>query len=65
MLAAVDKIFDLDLCIKMIDDEGKATSDVRNAVVRMKSGMIKEAWWEALEATRKASYKDRGGRRPA
>ena len=25
LLAAIDKVFDLDLCIQMIDDEGKAT----------------------------------------
>ena len=43
LLAAIDTIFDLDLCIQTIDDEGKATSDVRKAVARMKSGMIKEA----------------------
>ena len=54
-MAAIDKVFDLDLCIQTIDDEGKATSDVRKAVARMKSGMIKEAWLEALEATRKAA----------
>ena len=54
MLAAIDKVFDLDLCIQTIDDDGKVTSDVRKAVARMKNGMIKEAWLEALEATRKA-----------
>ena len=57
LLAAIDKVFDLDLCIQMIDDEGKATSDVRKAVARMKSGMIKEAWLEVLEATRIASVR--------
>ena len=57
LLAAIDKVFDLDLCIQTIDDEGKATSDVRKAVARMKSGMIKEAWLEALEATRKAALR--------
>ena len=57
MLAAIDKVFDLDLCIQTIDDEGKATSDVRKAVARMNSGMIKEAWLEALEATRKAAVR--------
>ena len=57
LLAGIDKVFDLDLCIQTIDDEGKATSDVRKAVVRMKSGMMKEAWLEALEATRKAAVR--------
>ena len=42
LLAAIDKVFDLDLCIQTIDDEGKATSEVRKAVARMKSGMMKE-----------------------
>ena len=55
LLAAIDKVFDLDLCIQTINDEGKATSDVRKAVARMNNGMIKEAWLEALEATRKAA----------
>ena len=57
LLAAIDKVFDLDLCIQTIDDEGKATSDVRKAVARMKSGMVKEALLEALEATRKAAVR--------
>ena len=47
----------MDLCIQPIDDEGKATSDVRKAVARMKSRMMKEAWLEALEATRKAAVR--------
>ena len=55
ILAAIDKVFNLDLCIQTIDDEGKATSDVRKAVARMKSGMMKEVWLEALEATGKAT----------
>ena len=57
LLAAIDKVFDLDLCIQTIDDKGKATSDVRKAVARMKSGMMKEAWLEVLEATRKAAVR--------
>ena len=55
LLAAIDKVFDLDLCIQTIDDEGKATSHVRKAVGRMKNEMMKEASMDALEATRKAS----------
>ena len=55
LLTAIDKVFDSDLCIQTIDDEGKATSDVRKAVARMKSGMMKEVWLDALEATRKAA----------
>ena len=46
LLPAIDRVFDLDLCIQTIDDEGKTTSDVRKAVARMKSGMMKEAWLE-------------------
>ena len=57
MLAAIDKVFDLDIWIQKIDDERKATSDVRKAVARIKSGMIKVAWLEELEATRKASVR--------
>ena len=38
----------------MIDDKGKATSDVRKAVARIKRGMMKEAWIDALEVRRKA-----------
>ena len=57
LLAAIDKVFDLDRCIQTIDDEGKATTDVRKAVPGMKSEMITEAWPEALEATRKASMR--------
>ena len=57
MLAAIYKVFDLDLCIQTIDDEGRATSDVRKGVARMKSGMMKEAWLEALEATRQAAVR--------
>lgn len=52
---AIDKVFDVDLCIQTIDYEGKATSDVRIAVIRMTIGMMKEAWMDALESTRKAS----------
>ena len=40
-----------------MDDKGKATTDIRKAVPKMKSGMLKEAWLEALEATRKASVR--------
>ena len=54
LLSAIDKVFDLDLCIQTIHDEGKVTSDVRKAVARMKSAVMKEACLEALEATRKA-----------
>ena len=57
MLAAIDKVFDLDLCIQTIDDVGKATSDIRKAVAKVKNEMIKEAWLEALESTRKASVR--------
>ena len=57
LLAVIDKVFDLDLCIQTIDDEEKATSDFRKAVARMKSGLMKEAWLQALEATRKASVR--------
>ena len=46
LLAAIDKVFDLDLCIQTIDDSGKATSDVRKAVARMKSGIMKETWMD-------------------
>ena len=42
------------LCIQTIDDEGKATSDIRKAVARIKNGMITEAWLEVLEDTRMA-----------
>ena len=43
LLVAIDQVFDLDLCIQTIDNEGKATSDVRKVVARMKSRMIKKA----------------------
>ena len=59
LLATIDKVFDLDLYIQTIDYKGKASSDVRKAVARMKSGMIKEAWVEALEATRKATAENK------
>ena len=57
VLAAIDKMFDMDLCIQTIGDERKATSDLRKAVARMKSRMMKEAWLGALEATRKAAVR--------